>query len=140
MKLFISICCFTITVEKKYIFYKFHDILIRFSIVYCAKKFQSHNKEDDKDTESHISGKMEKEQNNNVKLQEEYTSKNNSYKVKIATLEAELVNRDREIQGLRAAIAKISEYGNLRGQTCFKIPENEDDEDTAVISARHYMV
>ena len=83
---------------------------------------------------------MEKEQNNNVKLQEEYTSKNNSYKVKIATLEAELVNRDREIQGLRAAIAKIPEYGNLRGQTCFKIPENEDDEDKAVISARHYMV
>ena len=81
---------------------------------------------------------MEKEQNNNVKLQEEYT--NNSYKVKIATLEAELVNRDREIQGLRAAIAKIPEYGNLRGQTCFKIPENEDDEDTAVISARHCMV
>ena len=83
---------------------------------------------------------MEKEQNNNVKSQEEYSSKNNSYKVKIATLEAELVNRDREIQGLRAAIAKIPEYGNLRGQTCFKIPENEDDEDTAVISARHYMV
>ena len=83
---------------------------------------------------------MEKEQNNNVKLQEEYTSTNNSYKVKIATLEAELVNRDREIQGLRAAIAKIPEYGNLRGQTCFKIPENEDDEDTAVISARHCMV
>ena len=83
---------------------------------------------------------MEKEENNNVKLQEEYTSTNNSYKVKIATLEAELVNRDREIQGLRAAIAKIPEYGNLRGQTCFKIPENEDDEDTAVISAGHYMV
>ena len=83
---------------------------------------------------------MEKEENNNVKLQEEYTSTNNSYKVKIATLEAELVNRDREIQGLRAAIAKIPEYGNLRGQTCFKIPENEDDEDTAVISARHCMV
>ena len=77
---------------------------------------------------------MEKEQNNNVKLQEEYTSKNNSYKVKIATLEAELENRDREIQGLRAAIAKIPEYGNVRSQTCFKIPENEDGEDKAVIS------
>ena len=77
---------------------------------------------------------MEKEQNNNMTLQDEHTSIRNPYKVKIATLEAELENRDREIQGLRAAIAKIPEYGNIRSQTCFKIPENEDGEDKAVIS------
>ena len=76
---------------------------------------------------------MEKEQNNNMTLQDEHTSTRNPYKVKIATLEAELENRDREIQGLRAAIAKIPEYGNIRSQTCFKIPENEDGEDKAVI-------
>ena len=76
---------------------------------------------------------MEKEKNNNMTLQEEDTSIKNPYKVKIATLEAELENRDREIQGLRAAIAKIPEYGNTRSQTCFKIPENEDGEDKAVI-------
>ena len=77
---------------------------------------------------------MEKEKNNNMTLQKEDTSMKNPYKVKIATLEAELENRDREIQGLRAAIAKIPEYGNVRSQTCFKIPENEDGEDKAVIN------
>ena len=77
---------------------------------------------------------MEKETNNNMILQEEDTSIRNPYRVKIATLEAELENRDREIQGLRAAIAKVPEYGNVRSQTCFKIPENEDGEDKAVIS------
>ena len=87
-----------------------------------------------KDEDSHICDEMEKEKNNNITLQEEDTSIRNPYKVKIATLEAELENRDREIQGLRAAIAKIPEYGNVRSQTCFKIPENEDGEDKAVIS------
>ena len=77
---------------------------------------------------------MEKEQNNNMTLQDEHTGTRNPYKVKIATLEAELENRDREIQGLRAAIAKIPEYGNIRGQSCFKIPENEDAEDKVVMS------
>ena len=76
---------------------------------------------------------MEKEQNNNMTLQDEHTGTRNPYKVKIATLEAELENRDREIQGLRAAIAKIPEYVNIRSQTCFKIPENEDGEDKVVI-------
>ena len=79
---------------------------------------------------------MEKEQNNNMTLQDEHTSTRNPYKVKIATLEAELENRDREIQGLRAAIAKIPEYGNVRSQTCFKIPENEDAKDKVVMSDR----
>ena len=73
-------------------------------------------------------------------LQKEDTSMKNPYKVKIATLEAELENRDREIQGLRAAIAKIPEYGNIRSQTCFKIPENEDGEDKAVMSDRNDII
>ena len=77
---------------------------------------------------------MEKEQNNNMTLQGEHTTTINPSKVKIATLEAELENRDREIQGLRAAIAKIPEYGNIRSQSCFKIPENEDAEDKVVMS------
>ena len=83
---------------------------------------------------------MEKEQNNNMTLQDEYTSIRNPYKVKIATLEAELENRDREIQGLRAAIAKIPEYGNVRSQTCFKIPENEDAQDKVVMSDRSDVI
>ena len=83
---------------------------------------------------------MEKEKNNNMTLQEKDTSIRNPYKVKIATLEAELENRDREIQGLRAAIAKLPEHGNIRSQTCFKIPENEDGEDKAVISDRSDII
>ena len=83
---------------------------------------------------------MEKEKNNNMTLQEEDTSIKNPYKVKIATLEAELENRDREIQGLRAAIAKIPEYGNVRSQTCFKIPENEDAQDKVVMSDRSDII
>ena len=83
---------------------------------------------------------MEKEQNNNMTLQDEHTSIRNPYKVKIATLEAELENRDREIQGLRAAIAKIPEYGNIRSQSCFKIPENEDAEDKVVMSDRSDII
>ena len=83
---------------------------------------------------------MEKEKNNNMTLQEENTSMRNPYKVKISTLEAELENRDREIQGLRAAIAKIPEYGNVRSQTCFKIPENEDAQDKVVMSDRSDVI
>ena len=83
---------------------------------------------------------MEKETNNNMILQEEDTSIRNPYRVKIATLEAELENRDREIQGLRAAIAKIPEYGNTRSQTCFKIPENEDAKDKVVMSDRSDII
>ena len=43
------------------------------------------------------------------------------YKKKIAALEAEIANRDTEIDGLRQAISKIPEFSKIDGNVCFKV-------------------
>ena len=49
------------------------------------------------------------------------------YKAKIAALEAEIANRDTEIEGLRQAISKMPEFSKLDGDVCFKIPQSEQE-------------
>ena len=49
------------------------------------------------------------------------------YKAKIAALEAELANKDTEIEGLRHAISKMPEYSKLDGDVCFNLPHEESD-------------
>ena len=55
------------------------------------------------------------------------------YKAKIAALEAEISNRDTEIEGLRQAISKMPEFNKLDGDVCFKIPHNEQEEKVIII-------
>ena len=43
------------------------------------------------------------------------------YKKKIAALEAEIANRDTEIDGLRQAISRMPEFSSIDGDVCFKI-------------------
>ena len=50
------------------------------------------------------------------------------YKARIAALEAELANRDIEIDGLRQAITKMPEFAKLDGDVCFKIEKPNDRE------------
>ena len=64
-------------------------------------------------------GNNEEDLSIEVKMAEEY-------KAKIAALEAELINRDKEIEGLRQAISKMPEFAKMDGDVCFKI-----DQDTA---------
>ena len=49
------------------------------------------------------------------------------YKTKIAALEAEIANRDTEIEGLRKAISNMPEFAKLEDDVCFKIQENGED-------------
>ena len=49
------------------------------------------------------------------------------YNAKIAALQAELANKDQEIEGLRHAISKMPEYSKLDGDVCFKMPDKETD-------------
>ena len=50
------------------------------------------------------------------------------YKSRIAALEAELANRDTEIEGLRQAISKMPEFAKLDGDVCFKIDKANERE------------
>ena len=50
------------------------------------------------------------------------------YKNRIAALEAEVANRDTEIEGLRQAISKMPEFSNIDGDVCFKINRQISEE------------
>ena len=54
------------------------------------------------------------------------------YKARIAALEAELANRDTEIDGLRQAISKMPEFSKLDGDVCFKIEKDNDSKKKSI--------
>ena len=66
--------------------------------------FQNNNSSDNHEDDLNVDIKMAEE-----------------YKKKIAALQAEVTNRDTEIDGLRQAISKMPEFSNIAGDVCFKI-------------------
>ena len=65
------------------------------------------------------------------------------FKAKIAALEAEIVNRDTEIEGLRQAISKMPEFGKLDGDVCFKIPPTRmmsEQKEKVIIYIKHFLI
>ena len=56
-----------------------------------------------------------------------------NFKAKIAALEAELANKDTEIEGLRHAITKMPEFAKLDGDVCFKLPQTEHETKVCIL-------
>ena len=54
------------------------------------------------------------------------------YKARIAALEAELANRDTEIEGLRQVITKMPEFSKLDGDVCFKIEKAKETQNKGI--------